>query len=335
MIKMNFVTKLLSTAVLTILFTSCLKDKGFEDQEYGMKDFEGNKIIEIPGDENHYTSYAFVFKDKDTTFNFLAVRLAANEVASEDINVTLSTTSSAAMIADYNAAHGTNLVAFPTNIFSYPGGLTVTIPKGSREGYLRLTTNTSKFDPSSTYAIGFTIASVDKPGYKISGNFNTMIVSIAAKNKYDGNYSLRIKTLGWSAYGISENLPDEWPSNADGTSIGLVTVGAASVKFYDYWGFGDYIQVAFTTDNASATGFGATAPKFNFDIATDKLISVVNDAVPDARNRQFRLNPDPTLNSRWESTGGTTTVYAAYILSQNGRPDLYIYDTLTLKGPRP
>jgi hypothetical protein len=335
MFNKNLVTKLLSTAFITILFTSCLKDKGFDNQEYGMKDFEGNKIIEIPGDENHFTSFAFVFQDKDTTFDFIPVRLAANQVAAEDIKVTLSIASSDAMIADYNAEHGTSLVAYPSNIYSFPNGLIVTIPKGSREGYLKVTTNTSKFDPSSTYALGITVASVDNPAYKISGNFNSMIVAIAAKNKYDGNYSLRIKTTGWSAYGISENMPEEWPSNSDGTSIGLVTVGASSVKLFDYYAFGDYIQVAFTADNAAVTGFGTTAPKFTFDPVTNKLVSVVNDAVVDARNRQFRINPDPATNSRWESAGGTTTVYAAYILSQTGRPDMYIYDTLTLKGPRP
>src|SRR3712207_7121312 len=50
----------------------------------------------------------------------------------------------------------------------------------------------------------------------------------------------------------------------------LFRSGAGSNKMYDYWGFHDYIQVAFTSGLTGATGFGATAPQFNFDPNTDK-----------------------------------------------------------------
>jgi hypothetical protein len=70
---------------------------------------------------------------------------------------------------------------------------------------------------------------------------------------------------------------------------------------------------------------------FTFDVATDKLVSVTNTTPDDGRGRAFFLNPAITT-SRYDPA--TKTIYAAYMLKQNGRPDMAIYDTLTFKKLR-
>ncbi len=336
---MNKLFKILTAALLVTSVSSCLKDDDYNNNIIGNKVDEEARIIELGefASSAHEKVYALNFVDLDTTLTFLTVRLASNDPAPEDITVTLDT--SASIIDDYNAAHGTNFVPFDVALFSVEGTnspLQVVIPAGSREAKVMIKTNAINFDPSSQYAIGFRIVSVSPGDYTISQNFGTYVTAIGAKNKYDGNYSLRIKTIGWAAYGISENMPETWPENADRTSIGMVTSSATSVRMYDYWGFADYIQVAFTTNNDGATGFGAASPEFFFDPNTDALIDVRNTS-PDGRNRQFSLNPAVTDSRYDEATG---TIYAAYLLTQQGgtspRPEvLQIFDTLVYISERP
>jgi hypothetical protein len=68
-----------------------------------------------------------------------------------------------------------------------------------------------------------------------------------------------------------------------------------------------------------------------FDPATDKMSSVINTTPDDGRGRTFRLNPAVT-NSRYDP--GTRKIYAAYLMTQNGRPDQEIYMEFSYIGPR-
>lgn len=314
---------------LSVGATGCLKDKDVDDNKAQFTIDNSVKLVELlgPPPSTGPVIQNLAYSDKDTTINAVVVNVAADQPLDHDIQVTLKLDPK--LVEDYNTANGTAYVDPPTTDYKIQS-LVVTIPAGKREGYLQITTKPSVV-ANQDYAFGFTIVSVSDASVRVSGNFQSQIVSLGVKNKYDGIYTLRIKTTGWAAYGISDNLPETWPSNGDGTTIGMITSGTSSVKLFDYYAFGAYIQVAFTTDNGSVTGFGATAPEFTFDPTSNKLTSVVNDATPDARNRAFRLNPAVTDNRYDEAS---KTIYAAYIMSQNGRPDQFIYDTLKFKQER-
>lgn len=299
----------------------CLKDKGFEDQQYGtrIKEVRG---VAFPQAASSPIGIGLTAQSTPLTVDGPYITLEMDRAPETDVQVTLQVNNALVTAAGYDL--------FPTGSYTI-STLNVTIPAGQKQALVRFTfPNTGTLDPNSEYGIGLTIASVSG-GYTIAANQKNIVFSFTVKNKYDGNYSLRIKTVGWAAFGISENLPGTWPSIAGGKSIGMVTGGPNSVRLFDYWGFDDFIQPAFTTNNASGTGFGATAPRFIFDLATDRLINVVNDLPDDGRGRTFKLNPAVT-NSRYDPA--TKTIYAAYLLTQNGRPDLQIYDTLVYKGPR-
>jgi len=320
-------------ALAGVSLTSCLKDKDYDDRTYQAIHPDGTqKIIEIgltSSDASNFLLGAFNAQNTDTVINLIPVNLASANAAPEDIHVTLQRVD--ALVSDYNTANGTSYqVPAPTSYTVINPGGVVTIPKGSHTGYLQV-----KFKPSDfiggEWAFGYKIASVDKPGYTISGNLATGIFAFSIKNKYDGDYRMRIKTTGWSAYGIADNVPGTWPSN-----IGLVTAGPNSVTIIDYLR-GDNLQPAFSagatpTTLGAATAFGATTPMYTFDPVTDKLVSVVNTTPDDGRGRFLQLNTAVTT-SRYDAA--TKTIYAAYIMKQTGRPDMLIYDTLVYRAPRP
>ena len=322
---MKKIYSLVVASVLCFILASCLKDKKIENREYGMAGLEDIKLAELSA--SPFEVISLIGSDIDTSFALVTVHLNSEQPAQNDVVVKLSLDQG--LLDQYNADNGTDYLFPQASVYSVDD-LSVTIPKGSREGQVTITVAPNMLTDGD-YAFAFRIESISDPSYVVSANYDEIVTVVGVKNKYDGNYTVRFKTEGWAAYGIADGDTYTWPSNPDGTSIFLITSGSNSVKFFDDWGFGAYIQVAFG-DDGSPTGFGATQPKFIFNTATDELIDVVNDATPDARNRAFRINPAVT-DSRYDPV--EQKIYAAFIMSQTGRPDQYIYDTLTYVGPRP
>lgn len=315
-------------AMLLICGTGCLKDELADDQQTNPDIPGSGSIIELPGPVRGTTSYrtsyavGLISSNKDTTINMVPVRLASDQPASEDIQVELELVPT--LLTAYNDSTGSNLILPPANLYKFAPGLTITIPKGEREGFLQLTTKPNDL-VGPEYGFGFRIKSVSNSKYLISGNFNTAVVLVGVRNKYDGDYKLRVKTLGWAAFGIADGTTDEYPEH-----ISMITAGANTNDFFnEYYGSGLVAAFASTGD---PTGFGATSPQFTFDPATDKIVSVVNTTPLDSRQRVILLNPNVTT-SRFDPA--TKNIYAAYILKQAGRPDLLVYDTLIYVAPRP
>jgi len=327
-----------SLLFLSFVTAGCLKDKDYDNRSIQSLRTSGTqKIVEIgltsTSTDNHLV-IAMKALDHDSTIDLIPVIVNSADGVSEDITVTL--VSNPALIGNYNAINGTSHEQAPSNLFTIINppssdgtGYLVTIKKGTNVGFLQIKLRSDKY-LGHDYAFGFQISKVDPPGYLISTNLSTGIVAIGIKNKYDGLYTLRIKTVGWTAYGIADGVTGTYPGD-----FGLVTAGATSVSFSNP--SSGNLQPAFTgTANVpgtigGATAFGATTPLLTFD-ATDKLTSVVNTTPDDGRGRVLLINPAITT-SRYDAT--TKTIYAAYIMKQNGRPDQFIYDTLTYKGPRP
>src|SRR5262249_33692928 len=155
-----------------------------------------------------------------TVVDLIPVNLATKDPAPQDLHVTL--TADQSIVTNYNTANGT-AYGDPSAFYSVEDGGVVTIPKDQHTGFLKI-----KFKPSSflgaDWAIGFKITAVQEPGYTISGNLATGIVAIAIKNKYDGNYNLTMKTVGWAAYGIADGQTFTWPS-----PVSMVTSGVSTV----------------------------------------------------------------------------------------------------------
>jgi len=315
---------LILALILSITAISCLKDKAYEDgtiQSGSQGSGQDIKVISLGitvSSSSNFLQASFPITGSDTTVDLIPVELGGSSDAPQDIHVTLTVTDK--LLTDYNTANGTNYVD-PGSVVTILNNGVVIIPKGSRIGYFQVKFNANDL-LSATYALGVVITSVAEAGYTISGNLNSGIVGIGPKNKYDGRYKFTIETIGWGAYGINDGPPSlTWP-----TLVSVVTSGASSIILSSEAG---NAQPAFA--GGGITGFGATEPQFTFDPNTNQLLSVVNLIPDDGRHRTFFLNPAVT-DSRYDPT--TQTIYAAYEMTQNGRPNQLIYDTLVYKAVR-
>jgi hypothetical protein len=308
--------------LLAISIVRCVK----KDDYYKKDSTESNRkqVVQIIG-AGDIVQYARDVKTTNDTFVLIDIRRYPNTEADLNQPLTVKLVKNPALIAAYDSANSTGFIELPANSYTLLTDInSVTFGAGEAIKEIKISVNQSLLDLSEAYALGFSIADAGT-GAVINTSLKDALYNIGIKNKYDGDYSMGITTIGWSAYGISDNLPGTWPSN-----IGLVTSGAASVIIYDYFR-GDNLQPAFTTGNASATAFGATAPQFTFDPVTDKLININNIIPDDGRGRTLHLNPAYTT-SRYDAV--TKTIYAYYIMTQNGRPDQQINVVLKYVGPR-
>lgn len=314
-------------AAVTLLLTSCLKDKGFENGTYGINDPD----TQAPGvgfpraSAAKYTVGINLSATAQVVNDVVYVNLESGVPAASDIVVTLKLND--ALRTAYNTANGTNILALNPALFSV--GLTVTIPAGQRSGQIAITfPNTSSLDPNMSYGFGLSIVSVTG-GYNIASNLDDLFIEITVKNKYDGVYELK----GYHNRGADGSTPNyTFPFT---TEVEMWTTGPASVAMYwpDGGDFGQPIGIG----PGAVNWYGpAVSPNFLFNSATDIATGVVGmpanavtlgmvtvDNVTDA-------NPNGPIVNRYEP--GPKKMYLVF--QYNGNDLRRFYDTLTYKGPR-
>lgn len=308
---------------LSVVVSSCLKDKTFEDQEHGIQVAEV-KAVAFPLAASSPVLGSINSQTTSQEFQLPNITLEQEGNATSDVTVTVALKNS--LVDDANAADPSlGLTILPATDYTV-STTSVVIPAGSKfsDALKLIIPNSATLDPTATYALGFTITAVSS-GYTIAANQKELVVGFSIKNKYDGVYTMKIQSRGWAAYGISD---DPEPSYEYPEDFDFITVGASSNSILSNYR-GDNLLPAFST-GGGPTAFGATTPLFVFD-ASDKLIDVRNTTPDDGRGRACELNPAVT-DSRYDPA--TKTVYAAFIMKQNGRPNQYFYDTLTFTHER-
>jgi hypothetical protein len=282
----------MSALFVSVGLTSCLNDNSIDDQEYGLIDLNANKIIEIPADASHEKGLVLLPEGiKEITIG--EVRLAAENAASEDIVVSLTTAKSAEII-------GSEHPLFPLTGITVPA--TVTIPKGERSVPLVVKINTSLLESDPQY-LAISIASVDKQGYIISGNFDVLKVNLKVKHKYEGRYVLT---------GTMVHLPSPGAYNhitavmeGEPFTVQLQTVNGSSLVLFDELVFGDYIYPMSTAAGAMS-GWGSFCPIFTFD-DNGNITAVTNRfGQPAANTRSAVL--DPTGVNKYDPATKSFTV---------------------------
>jgi hypothetical protein len=301
-----------SMLLISFVFSSCLKN-GKYDIDFSTA---GSSVYLPLAAKNGNAVVTFAYNATVTTTSIpFYIDYASPQVSGTAITATFALDT--AYLNSYNADNGTNFQLLPDSVYAIVNGWTRTIPAGKRLDSMYVTFDFTKLDLSQSYVLPVTIQTASVA----IEQWNHLLVNVSVKNAYDGVYNLTEETTGWGAYAIADGVTNTWPG-----TVTFETSGAAS----DLLNAGTYAQVAFSSANAPAS-FGAATPQYNFDPTTNLLISIDN-LTPDSRNRAFRVNPAVT-DSRWDPSTGN--IYMAYIMSQNGRPDQMIYDTLTYVGPRP
>jgi hypothetical protein len=303
---------IIGAASFMLVGTGCLKDDGFEAQKYGIE------IAEVKGvafPQANSSPLMGSINSQTTAQDIQGPYVTLEQVASATSNVTVTI----ALKPELVAAADPDFTVLPDGSYTL-STTSVVIPAGSKSSdVIKINIpNSASLDPVKTYALGLTISAADQ-GYTVASNQKEVVVAFTIKNKYDGVYTLRVRTTGWAAYGIADGATYTYPEDFD-----IITVGANSVSSFSNYR-GDNLLPAFSA-TGGATAFGATTPLFIFDNGTNKLTDVQNTTPDDGRGRKLEINPAIT-DSRYDPA--TKMIYAAFIMKQNGRPNQYFYDTLT------
>ena len=116
----------------------------------------------------------------------VSISLLSSVPAPHDIHIQVAVDQN--LVTDYNNDHGSNLVEFDDADYQI-ATTDVVIPAGSFNAPIVITVlNTSALDPETVYGLGLKIVGAD-PGYLVASNENKIILSIAIKNQYDGDYT--------------------------------------------------------------------------------------------------------------------------------------------------
>jgi len=304
------------SALLLVLGTGCLKDKGFENGQYGLN-VSDIKAVAFPNANKSPLGYGLdVSASAQVVNGLLAVTLETSGVAEKDITVTITNTTGTATAGDifeYNDANGTNVQILPASLWSVP--FTATISAGQKFVGLPFTvTNTTTLNPNLAYGIAITISSASD-GYQVAQNMKKMLVIFSVKNKYDGRYELT---------GYHNRVPYTFPYE---TEMNLETTGPSSVIFW--WPEVGSVGHPIGIGPGSLSWYGATvAPQINFDPATDLVASVVGT---DPAGPPITLFTGPGSRlSKFDPATRHITVDWNY----NGNPLRAFFDDMEYLGPR-
>ncbi len=210
----------------------------------------------------------------------------------------------------------------PANLFSIPSQ--VTIKKGERRADLVIKVNTANFDLTKRYGLPLKLTSQQAT---VSGNFGTAIFGLAAKNKYDGNYTVTATKPMVDA--VNATITGFYPLDAD-----LVTVNANTVKMFTYTYLGG-LEGHPIKSNGSNSYYGNFAPMFTMDDAGN-VVSVTNyyGQGTNASGRAAKLDPTGVNKFTVSADGQTKTLEVSYIMVQGGVDRTFFHEKWTFEADR-
>lgn len=293
-------------ATIVVALTGCLKDKGFDNNQYGINDPDTQPPgVGFPLAANKKNTFGLDVSGANQIVEGLVyVNLEAGTPSSSDIVITLALDSN--LIKAYNTANATTIQIMDYTKFTIPS-LTLTIPAGQRNVQVPINVpSTLAFDPNKSYGVGLTIKAVTN-NLKIAGNLKDLLIEFTIKNKYDGKYNLK---------GFHSRVPYEAPYDE---LVHMVTTGPNSVTMY--WpGAGYYHPIA------GGTGYyGSFTSNFYFNLTTNVMYDW--DQVPWPNSVTHQVDP----SSRYDPVAKKIYAYFWYNGNQAARA---FKDTLTYLGAR-
>ncbi len=253
---------LILLAFTVVLATGCLKDKGFDNQEYGIKDPSGSSTpgvgFNLKGGAGYIRTIGLDVSGNDQaiTPDNVTIGYYASTKAPKDIHVSIALDPS--IIDDYNATNGTTVQALDPSVYTI-ASQDLVIAAGNQNTAINMIVNsTLSLDPSVSYAIAFRIVSADN-GIQIASNMDKHLLIFNIKNQYDGRYELT----------FTNTHPVYNPTGLGATvEVEMWTSGPNSVKVYwpDNAGFYNPAII-----NGGLNAFGSQEPEYTIDAATNTV----------------------------------------------------------------
>ena len=324
---MNYSIKIAGLFLFGMAVTSCLKDEISLDPDTSTNVVEfKNPSSFISPSGSTYSLYTQAFDLAEENEYPITVSYSGAHVAPEDIRVTIGLDTAA--ITQYNTEQEEHFDLITPDLYTIPSE--VVIPKGQRTVVVPIKVKSSKFDFSKAYVLPISIRSVSTG--TVSGNFGTILLSLNAKNKYDGNYT--VTATAPMVDKANELLSGYYPLNSD-----LHTTGSNSVVMYCITYLDGLEGHPIKSKNAETGAitdsyYGSFAPVFTMD-ATGKVISVTNFyGQPAGNGRSARLDPTG-VNKFTVNADGSKTLEVKYVMQQAGPTDrTFFSEKWTFLAPR-
>jgi hypothetical protein len=164
---------------MTVAFSSCLKDKGFDNGDYGIQVIE-KKGVSLPQSIAGSVDYGLLSSDAPQVLASPVVALETIGAQSSDVTVQFALKPSL-------VAADPDLTLLPAS--AYTSNLTATIKAGTLLDTLEITIpRASDLDPTLTYGLGLELVSASN-GFTVASNMKEVLIRITIKNIYDGEYT--------------------------------------------------------------------------------------------------------------------------------------------------
>lgn len=293
--KLKFFQYITVAGLLSILFTSCIKDDVRELKNEGDNFL---KILESPENKLFFEPFTGLRK-----IDLFSVRRDAATEGALNTTATVKLRMDPAMIDAYNDENDADFEVLPDSLFTLGEGIqrsgneyTMTFAPGDFAKEFNISLNGSKWNLEHKYALGFQV--VDSGGLNLKEGMKDIIVLISVKNKYDGRYEVTgtlVDFVNPALTGVGA-----YPLIMD-----LVTTGPNTVVVNDveYLGFPGHI----IETGSGKSYYGSFGLVLEFDPATDKIIRATNYyGQPAGNTRSAQL--DPSGVNAWDPNTGDIQV---------------------------
>lgn len=278
----------------TVILPGCLKDNTIVlDPAKGVNVIEFANPGQIVADGTPHPLYSFSYAATAKPTLPITISYSGPEAkAPQDITVKFAVGDESTIDA-YNTATESDFVMLNSGGYTLSAN-EVVIKAGTSKATFNIVLNPSAFDFSKSEVLPLTIKSVSSS--QISGNFNTILINVAAKNKYDGVYAVTgtmVDVTNATLTHVNDALGADAPMQYQ-----LRTVSATKCALYDDYVYGGFYAVI--ASNGAFSNYGGFSAVFEFDPVTDKVIAVTN--------RAGQPNPANTRGGRLDPTGTNARV---------------------------
>lgn len=322
---------LLLFILLVTINTGCLKDKGFNNNEYGINDPDNspNGIGFVQGIKFINPITLKLSSDAQTISAPLTLSILGNHPHDHDIKVQLAIDTS--IIGNYNRdnaglANFTALEILDPSLLSLQNEI-ITIAPGSQTANVVLNiSSTLNLNPALKYGIALRIVNNDA-GYPISSNRDEILLQSVILNAYDGVYQLHGQFY-------HPTLANSFPTFT--FNVELWTTGPNSVIMYSPY-YLDFLHPLSVTTNGSITAFGDQSPEYTINPSTHE-VSVQNVYAGAVTFYTMGAGYDNNgYDSHWDSVNHKIYACFGYNINNsifNPTQSREWIDTLIYTGPR-
>lgn len=284
---------ILSIGVAALVFAACRKDDSSVTGDSGTARI---KIMEAPTNKLFFSAFTNV-----DTFSLFSLR--RDEVSSSAIaqSITVKLSFDQDAIDAYNDENGTEYEVMPDSIYSIATSnvkvsgtdYSITIPAGTIAQEMYIAMNGAKWDLAHKYAFSFTIT--DSAGKHIEDGQNSVLVTVEAKNAWDGIYKIAGTMVDASSTALVGLYDD--PGGYGAPEYSLETISPTECVVVDYTYYGSVDIPIWSTSSAAPSYYGSFGLVLKFDPATNKVVSVTNYYGQPASNTRSAQLADDGVNA--------------------------------------